>query len=134
MCICNNNTNVYSTVIDWTRSLNTENKDLAYKSLEKWRKLSNKASTNALIRTLNSMKKQSIAQQLQRTVIVTWPDVSSVSQSRDQMLTAHSYSHVTGCQCCHRNSYQLFLNLQKRKFRNVIEKKSIIPQIIELHI
>lgn len=57
--------------IDWTRSLNTENKDLAYKSLEKWRKLSNKASTNALIRTLNSMKKQSIAQQLQRTVIVT---------------------------------------------------------------
>lgn len=66
-----NNTNVYFTAIDWTRSLNTENKDLAYKSLEKWRKLSNKASTNALIRTLNSMKKQSIAQQLQRTVIVT---------------------------------------------------------------
>ncbi|CAG2237433.1 unnamed protein product [Mytilus edulis] len=57
--------------IDWTRSTNTEYKDLAYKGLEKWRKLSNKASTNALIRTLNSMKKQSIAQQLQRTVIIT---------------------------------------------------------------
>ncbi|XP_052073053.1 uncharacterized protein LOC127711143 [Mytilus californianus] len=57
--------------IDWTRSTNTEYKDLAYKGLEKWRKLSNKASTNALIRTLNSMQKQSIAQQLQRTVIIT---------------------------------------------------------------
>lgn len=57
--------------IDWTRSAETDYKDLAYKGLEKWRKLSNKASTNALIRTLNSMQKQSIAQQLQRTVIVT---------------------------------------------------------------
>ena len=44
-------------------------RDVALQGLEKWRRLSNKASTNALVRTLRSMEKQHVADALERQVI-----------------------------------------------------------------
>ncbi|KAK3084385.1 hypothetical protein FSP39_012677 [Pinctada imbricata] len=46
-----------------------KSRNVALKGLEKWRRLSNNASTNALVRTLRSIEKQSVADTLERQVI-----------------------------------------------------------------